>query len=254
MPVCYIIGIMHGDPLKTYLIEQLNTAKKQVRSIATDADPEYLHRFRVALRRFRSVLDTYTDNIYAPDAIAKSLVKVTNPLRETDVFLASLHRETYPRLYKAVSKYRLKQYKRIWNAEVVERIDAALDALIQDVSALKLPASRKRLIKKGEALYEAARSAHRKLTPHSNEHLIHETRLRYKQARYVLEFLHGSNMIDAQKRIKKVKKTLEHFGAIQDAANQLEWLHHFCAKHPSKECGILYEKRKKELKTLKKHF
>lgn len=245
---------MHSEPLKMYLIEQLTAAKKQVRSISPDADSEYLHRFRVALRRFRSVLDAYTENMYAPDAIVKSLVKVTNSLRETDVFLASINAAKYPRLRKAVAKYRLKQFKRIWNEALVERIDATLHSLIQDFSVLNLTVSKKNLLSKGTDLYETAKAEHRQLTVHSDESLIHETRLSYKQARYVLEFLHSSGLLDAQKRINRVKKTLDHFGAIQDAVNQLEWLHHFCEKHPSKECSALYEERKKMLKSLKTSF
>ncbi len=245
---------MHSEPLKTYLIEQLTTAKKQIRSISPEADSEYLHRFRVALRRFRSVQGAYTEHMYAPDAVAKSLIKVTNLLRETDVFLASIDADVYPNLYQAVAKYRTKQYQKIWNESLILRTESSLDKLVHDLSEMKLTMSKKRMIKTGEALYRKAEKKHRELTQDSPESAIHKVRLAYKQARYVLEFLNATGLIDAQKRIKKVKKALDHFGAIQDAANQLEWLHRFCSKHPSKECSALYDERKKALKQLKKAF
>jgi CHAD domain-containing protein len=245
---------MHSEPLKTYLIEQLSNARREVRCIAPDADSECLHRFRVALRRFRSVLDAYTEHMYAPDAVAKSLIKVTNPLRETDVFLASIDADAYPNLYQAVAKYRTRQYRKIWNDSLVQRAEASLEKLVEDISKTKLTTSKKRMIETAEKLYKKARKKHHELTQDSPEPAIHKVRIAYKQARYVLEFLNAAGLIDAQKRIKKVKKTLDHFGAIQDAANQLEWLHRFCSEHPSNECSALYHERKNALKELKKAF
>lgn len=245
---------MKGNLLKTYLIRQLSTAKQQLSAIGPDADIESLHRFRVALRRFRSVLDAYTEHMYAPDAVAKSMLNATNPLRETDVFLSSIDPEHFPNLYRSVEKFKAKQYGKIWKHKTQSRFDLALEALIRDLSSVKLDLSDKRLLKRGDALYKKAKEEHRQLTKHSEETLIHDTRITYKQARYVLEFLHEAELLDAKGKIKKVKETLDHFGAIQDAANQLEWLHHFCAEHPSQECEALYEARKGVLKKLKKGF
>ncbi|MHC3994261.1 CHAD domain-containing protein [Thiomicrolovo sp. ZZH C-3] len=245
---------MESALLKSYLVQQLETAKQQLPVIGPDADIEALHRFRVALRRFRSVLSAYTRHLYAPDAIAKSMLKVTNPLRETDVFLDALSFDTYPNLHTALTRFREKQYKKRWPAETPRRFEQTINLLISDIEALKLDQREKRLISRGEALYEKAKKARRALGKDSKEEEIHEIRLRYKQARYVLEFLHEAELIDAKRKIKNAKAHLEHFGAIQDAANQLDWLHRFCDKHPSPECTALYDARKKALRKLKKAF
>ena len=244
----------NGGILKSYLIDQLTTAKKQLLSIGPDADTEALHRFRVALRRFRSVLDAYTKQLYAPDAVSKSIVKVTNPLRETDVFLASVDPALYPKLHAALTTFRRQQYKQIWKPDTAERFDRSLDTLIADLSKLDFDPPEKKLLRTGKKLYDAADKARKKLCTDSEEKLIHETRLKYKQARYVLEFLNASGLEETPKKIKKVKKLLDHFGAIQDAANQLEWLRAFCGEHPSDECTTLFAEREKELKKLKKAF
>jgi len=215
---------------------------------------ESLHRFRVALRRFRSVLAAYTTDMYAPDVIVKSMVKLTNRLRETDVFLASIDPSEYPKLHQALTQFREKQYKKLWKPETAERFGHSLDTLMGDFDALKLDPGAKKLIRTGEKLYDAAKKAHKALTKDSKEEKIHETRLLYKQVRYLLEFLNESALIDAEKKIRKVKTTLDHFGAIQDAVNQLDWLRRFCDKHPSDECHALYAERKKALKELKKAF
>lgn len=243
---------MKGNPLKTYLIHQLSIAKEQLPAIGPEGDIESLHRFRVALRRFRSVLDAFTDHMYALDAVAKSMLKATNPLRDIDVFLSSIDTEHYPTLYRAVQRYKTEQYKKIWKPKTRARFDLTLETLIKDLSALKLDLSKKRLLKRADTLYKKAREKHEKLTEHSKETQIHHVRIAYKQVRYVLEFLQESGLLDAKKEIKKVKKILDHFGAIQDAVNQLEWLHRFCAEHPSDECESLYKIRKETLEQLKK--
>jgi CHAD domain-containing protein len=134
------------------------------------------------------------------------------------------------------------------------RFDHALVQLISDFSEIKLDPGDKRLLNVGKSLYASAEKARKKLTKKSDEKKIHEVRLRYKQVRYVLEFLDSSGLVDKTKKLKKVKKLQEHFGAIQDAVNQLDWLGDFCKKHPSDECRDLYKARKKALKHLKKTF
>jgi len=245
---------MEDSFLKSYLIEQLTTAKKQLQTIGPEADIEALHRFRVALRRFRAVLSAFTKNCYAPDAVVKSMVKVTNPLRETDVFLASIDKERYPQLHRSVGAYREKEYKKTWKPKTAERFGHTLDALIADLSSLKINPGKKRLVHTGRALYTAAQKARKELTKDSKESEFHETRLRFKQARYALEFLEETGLMEAGNKISKTKKAQDHFGAIQDAANQLEWLHRFCQNTPSDECSALYHERKNALKHLKKTF
>lgn len=244
----------HGNLLKSYLIGQLTTAKKQLTLIGPEGEMEALHRFRVALRRFRSVLDAYTRHLYAPEAVVKSMVKGTNPLRETDVFLASVSSAEFPGLHQALTTYRNKLYKKLWKADTAERFDHTIDALICDLSKLELDQSDKKLLRRGKHLYADAKKAYHKLTKDSDEAMIHETRLRYKQARYVLEFLDEAGLADETGKIRKVKKLLDHFGAIQDAANQLEWLRRFCDKHPSGECADLFAQRQAALTSLKEAF
>ena len=185
-----------GNILKSYLIGQLTTAKKQLQLIGPEGETETLHRFRVSLRRFRSVLDAYTRHLYAPEAVVKSMVKVTNPLRETDVFLDSITPSAYPGLHKALTAFRNKQYRQIWKPDTAERFGHAIDALIGDLSKLELDPGKKKLVRKGKHLYAEAKKAHHKLTKDSEEEKIHETRIRYKKARYVLEFLNEAGLLD----------------------------------------------------------
>jgi len=240
--------------LNVYLTDQLSTAKTQLDIIGPEADIEALHRFRVALRRFRSVLISYDNKMYAPDAIAKSMLKSTNALRETDVFLASVDARRYPGLHQSIARFRRRQYGDIWTKKRVKRFAQSLQMLTTDMAKLPLEFSDKKLLNRGKKLYDVAKNSHAKLTSKSPEAQMHKTRLLYKQARYVLEFLRDAGVANEEKKIKKVKKQLEHFGAIQDAVNQLEWLRDFCRSHPSEECTLLYAERENALGELKQEM
>jgi len=244
----------HDSILKSYLVGQLTEALRQLQTIGPDTDIETLHKFRVALRRFRSIVSAFSKQHSAPVSVVKSMLKLTNPLRETDVFLESVDPHSYPDLHSALTRYRATQYNQIWKPDTAEQFERALESLISDLSKHELDPGNKKLLRVGKHLYEAAVKSHKKLTKDSEEELIHDTRLRYKRARYVLEFLDEAGILKTKKKIKKAKHAQEHFGAIQDAANQLAWLHGFCSEHPSVECSALYDERKKALKALKKTF
>ena len=64
-------------------------------SVRADLDPEELHRFRVSLRRARSILDAGTDVFPAEElillsALASWFATVTSPVRDLDVLLAAM--------------------------------------------------------------------------------------------------------------------------------------------------------------------
>ena len=64
-------------------------------SVRADLDPEELHRFRVSLRRARSILDAGTDVFPAEElillsALASWFATVTWPVRDLDVLLAAM--------------------------------------------------------------------------------------------------------------------------------------------------------------------
>ncbi|MGB5964767.1 MAG: CHAD domain-containing protein [Sulfurimonadaceae bacterium] len=80
---------------------------------------------------------------------------------------------------------------------------------------------------------------------------MHKIRIRCKQARYSLEFIEASDLKSVAKEIKNCKKILNHFGAIQDAANQLDLLKHFCKTYATYECLTLHKGRKHAFKSLK---
>jgi len=240
-----------ADLLKTYLVRQLLDAKASLLAVEKEGDIEALHRFRVCLRRYRSVLGAYEEEAYALQAIARVMLKHTNALREIDVFLDGLDAKAYPELAKAIHRHRQLLYDKEWEGETVARFYDMLSALMTDTMEITFPYDNMMLILRGDELCSRAEKFHDRLHSKTDDETIHATRIMYKQARYVLEFLAESALVDERKRIKKIKKTLDKFGAIQDAVNQLKWLKRFCRENPSQECSDLFQLRRKKLKKFK---
>lgn len=245
---------MKTTSLRQYLVFQLATAIQNTSEISGDADIEFLHKFRVAIRRSRSLLKLFHPDAYAFNAVLKEIVQTTNELRELDVFLASLDQITYPTLFNEIEKYRQKRFKAIWSEPFIQTTVKKLYQLHDEIQMLDLPYRKKELIASTEKYYSESLETFHDLRKDTSNEALHELRIKFKISRYALEFLNSCNLRDKHKKIKECKQIQDHLGEIQDAANQLDWLKHFCDEHPCKECNKLIKERKQYLKLLKKHM
>ncbi len=243
---------MQTPLLYVYLSAQLSHAASQLARIHPLGDPEALHRYRVALRRCRSLIALYLPEEEAFDAVLKQLHKSTAALRMIDVFTAETDPARFPRLHRSLVHYRRELYDTGWNAETLRHHLNALHRLLSDLDPSDTDLPPGILVTGALRRYRRAVAARRKLHRGSPPKTVHRARLRCKEARYALEFLEKSGLAAAGKRIAKCKKALARYGEIQDAADQLAFLERFCESHPSGECRKLYAERKKRLKKLKK--
>ena len=238
--------------LFTYLSAQLTRAEMLLMQIELDRDPENLHQFRVALRRSLSVMSVYIRDGKGLKKRLKPLLKSTNILREIDVLVMGLDGLKYPTLSSDLKTYRAALYKKHWNSEAVAAHLHRLQDMQKTLATMQQKIPDVMLSETALTGYKQAIALTKKLTPQSRAKQIHKVRIRCKQARYILEFIEESGLHEVEQAIKKCKKILNHFGAIQDATNQLDLLKHFCKDDASAECYRLYKERKEELKRLKK--
>lgn len=120
--------------LGTYL-EDFREAEPAVRS---DGDPEDLHRFRVSLRRARSLMAVGSDVLPSEElvllqALASWFANVTSPVRDLDVLLVDLDdlgRSVVPELHDALDELRV--------AVAAQRADA-FDALVAELDGDRYP-------------------------------------------------------------------------------------------------------------------
>lgn len=240
--------------LDRYLSAQLKHAEAYLRKTGCDSDPENLHHYRVALRRTFSVMSVYTLNTDRLKKVLKPLLRSTNRLREIDVLVASLEPERYPILFNELQNYRRTLYEQTWDATAVALQFHGVHELQRLLKTVDLKVPPERFRQAAEELYEEASALAKKMTVKTKEKQIHKLRLRYKAARYALEFVEASGLGEVTSAIETCKKRLKHFGAIQDAANQAELLQSLCKIHAIPECHTLYKERKRALKKLKKAF
>jgi CHAD domain-containing protein len=213
--------------------------------VLDDLDSEFLHDFRVAIRRTRSGLSLVKNVL--PAAVVESFAKdfaqlgrITGPTRDLDVYL--LRRETYPARLPAVLQPGLKAFF----DDLAERRHKELKKMVRDLRAKKTrtifakwrrylasqdrdPASEagtpvgalagkiiyrrfKRVMKDGQAL-----SAD---TPDAD---VHRLRIQCKKLRYVIEFfstLYPDKEIQAL--VRQLKKLQDVLGVFNDLSVQQE--------------------------------
>ncbi len=241
---------MQTDTLLTYLIERLNSALALLPKLAVTDDPEDLHRYRVALRRSRSLLSLYEPDFCAIEAILKTLFKPTNTLRELDVLLLSIERLDYPELYRELDDYRNTRYGEILTTGYITRSRSVLEQLIEELKGMETHNNDRKLVKKARKHAEHTDKAYNEITSETRPKTLHAIRIAYKTVRYSLEFLKESGLDYRKKSLKEAKQRQEELGTIQDAANQLSILRKFCDASALDECKHLYKVRKRAYKEL----
>lgn len=218
--------------------------------IAPDADPEHLHDFRVALRRSRSLTRLVAGRKNPFESRIKPILKSTNALREIDVMLGGIDTADYPALSQKLAAVRAERYRTIWTEAHRKHCRRTLTRLLQRVHKLDRKDD-ETVTALGLEAYARASRARKTLSRQTQSSRVHKVRILHKEARYALEFLHESGLHPAAKKIARCKKLLNHYGAIQDAADQLELLKHFCKEHTVQGCETLLESRREALDALK---
>jgi CHAD domain-containing protein len=195
------------------------------------SDPEELHDMRVATRRMRAALRTYGPAL--PRSIRRRLVedlrwlgRRLGAVRDLDVLLERfVASRADPRLLQHLRSRRGAARDRMLPAlrsRRYLRLVSTLDAVCRGWSVEPLPgrafepaalhaAARARraldrLVREGDAAMERPEAAR-----------LHETRIRAKRLRYILEFHREAGGAPCGGMIRRLKAAQDHLGAHQDA-------------------------------------
>jgi CHAD domain-containing protein len=216
--------------------------------VVDDLDTEFLHDYRVSLRRVRSLLKLVKE-VYPPHISASirqqlsEFARRTNRLRDLDVFL--LKRNQYvdqvPRdridalesMFRDLEAERAEQHQRISEHLQSEGYRAAMGRLQESFEESKwwpvtanshLPVGilGNRLVPRR---YRRISRMITQITFESSDEELHEVRLQAKKFRYLLEFfgpLYDEALIESfTKRLKKMQNML---GTFNDLAVQQDFL------------------------------
>ncbi len=230
----------------------LDVMKANEGGIKKDIDTEFLHDFRVSVRRTRSALSQIKD-VFPADMTNRFkeefrfVGRMSNDLRDLDVYLLSaddyrnllplaLHPDIDP-LFEFLKQERGKALKTVidglnsekyhqiirgWETYINRPPEASPDAANAAIPIIDLAKARiykryRAIIKEGKAITDASPDAS-----------LHELRIECKKLRYLLEFF--SSLFPRHKiqmLVKQLKKLQDNLGRFQDLCIQEESLMQF---------------------------
>ena len=254
-----VFGLRPEEPcreaVRDIACSMLVLARQQEQGIIDDIDTEFLHDYRICLRKIRSIF-SLMKGVYPPADTAQlknqwgNLARTTNRLRDLDVYL--LDRENYIALlpdsqraglnafFAAVQKERVTAQQDLssyMQSQSYREKIAALEAFFTEPD--QLPASRfsahpvkdlasRRIYQR----YRRIRKASLAITPATPAEVIHQLRIECKKLRYMLEFfgeLYDRDELDAV--VKDLKQVQNSLGLYNDYATQQTSLLLYCETH-----------------------
>jgi CHAD domain-containing protein len=237
------------EATKVILRFLLRVIRVNAANIEKDIDTEFIHDFRVAVRRtraalgqIRSVFPANTTERFKKDFAFVG--KLTNELRDLDVYLlkedaykakvAPVLRNDIEPLFDYLRKKRSEAFQKVIRglkskrvATILKDWKAFLDTSPQDspaaanaeVSVITL--ARKRILRK----YQSAVKAGNRISESADDRMLHVLRIHCKKLRYLMEFFATlfppetiNNLIDQLKRLQ------DNLGDFNDLRVQEEYL------------------------------
>jgi CHAD domain-containing protein len=262
------IRLNPDDPAKKSLCTIVSTfigvARENEDGVIADYDTEFLHDYRVSLRKVRSVLSLFK-GVFDKETHArlktgfKDIMKDTNLLRDRDVYLLAKPdyfalvpprtREGLDVLFDLLEKERRRAHKSVCKA-------LRSKAYKKQIKSLSVLFAAPENFPSGPKAKEASRAfasflilkRYKKvcrlagrITKTTPDEAIHDLRIQCKKLRYLIEvttsLFHAK---EAKKLLKKLKRMQEHLGSFNDQSVQQKALAECLEKYGSKDKkGIL---------------
>ncbi len=239
------------ESIKSILLFLLQVIKTNEVYIEKDLDTEFLHDYRVAIRRTRSVLGQ-VKNVFPKETTVRfkkdfSFVgKLSNQLRDLDVYLLKedaykamlpdvlrgdidplfdyLRGKRLKALKQVVSSFESNKYRQIlqdWEAFLNEPQRDSTRTSHSDLKILTL--AQKRIYKQYRSIIEAGS----RILENTDDNKLHALRIECKKLRYLMEFF--SSLFSGKKiniLIKQLKKVQDNLGDLNDLRVEEEYLLH----------------------------
>jgi len=243
------------DIIRTFL----SVARQNEAGVIADIDTEFLHDYRVSLRRIRSVLSLFK-GVFSEDQTAalkrefSDLMAPTGRVRDLDVYL--LEKDIYlnlipPNLHAGVEamftqfakerKQALTGLSRRFRSADYAKQMGGLEAMFADTKNLEAgPNATRGAYDYACALiwkrYRKVCKLARRIKPDTPDEAVHELRIDCKKLRYLMEFFAPLfDQKDFKTLIKPLKKLQDNLGLFNDYSVQQEALLGFVAGQSDKQ-------------------
>jgi len=251
-------GMRSDEATKIILRFLLQVMRINEANIGKDLDTEFLHDFRVAIRRTRSALGQikFVFPMETTDRFKKDFAfvgKLSNELRDLDVYLLNadtykamlppvlrddidplfdyLHKKRSRALQKVIRSLKTKRYAGIlddWEVFLNEPPQDFPNATKAELPIIDL--ARKRIYKKYRSIVKAGNL----ITENTEDEMLHVLRIHCKKLRYLMEFF--SNLFPRKKinvLIDQLKKLQDNLGDFNDLCVQEEYLLNITKEMPA---------------------
>lgn len=236
--------------LKTILLFLIQIIRMNEQGITADIDTEFLHDFRVAIRRIRSML-TQIKGVFPPKVTLRlkkdfsTIGKQTNRLRDLDVYLLSetsyisrLPEDLQPglkNLFSSLLEERKKGHQKVsdfLDSNGYNKVVKYWENFLNSPQKLKIPeapASNRPILHISQRIiykrYKKIFKLIGAVRNHTPDEKIHELRIECKKLRYLLEFF--SSLFPPKKMkflIRQLKKLQNNLGLYNDYYVQTKML------------------------------
>jgi CHAD domain-containing protein len=218
------------DELRARLERQRNELERSEPGVRDGADPEDLHRFRVAARRSRAMIRAsrplVRDQLAALDRELRWLGSATGPVRDLDVLIGRL-RKLQPSLepdqagvesiVAALELERLERRDALVTLLDTMRYRELLDRFSETLAALHVVQHHVSLEQLARKELNRLRNGYDDLDKHPSDEDLHALRIRAKHARYAAELAAttgGERFNDLASALSEVQDVI---GVHQDA-------------------------------------
>lgn len=249
-------GMRSDEATKIVLRFLLNIIRENEEGVGKDIDTEFLHDFRVAIRRTRSAL-SQVKGVFSPEITARFrkdfsyLGKMSNRLRDLDVYLLNevQYRKMLPEnlreaihpIFQHLQTERRKELRKVVrgiNSENYRQILDDWEVFLSSTSE-NMPSAEHAVIPiiqlAQERIYKRYRSiikSGHKIEEDSPDQMLHRLRIECKKLRYLMEFFIGLFPEDEiSLLIKQLKKLQDNLGRFQDLSVQTKTLKSFVEEY-----------------------
>jgi CHAD domain-containing protein len=230
-------------PVHSYLFAEFNHARKHESGLLRDDDSEFLHQYRVSLRRCRAIT-TLMKGIFQPEhskALTnnlKILMQKTNQLRDLDVYLLKMddyfdclehkHHQGLARFFDDLQNHRRKSFKevKLWiKTDDYQQQCLEIKEVIEQLRQNPLDEGKEPSLIYGKEMidnrYHKVLVICQALTLNSSDDDIHHLRIECKKLRYLLAYFSPlfSNEI-ITKQISTLKVLQDSLGLFNDSSVQ----------------------------------
>ncbi len=255
------------DSLRVYLYYYLHLIKKYLPLVLNQKDDEFLHQFRVNLRRIKSLMSIFKElfdlDIYQKiNSSLRDAIIATNKKRDLDIFLINLnnYREKddltdFIKFLTEEQKTEEEKFIKFIKEKKMEDIIFNMEAMLNENSNFyttrlaNLPA--KEYIKNTiKYLYAKTIKTIKKLDSQTKLEKFHEARIKIKKIRYLTDIFKKYSFKRHNKSLKRYQNI---FGELNDLKNQVNIINHYIPQCENKKAlNTLLNRLTKEMYLQKK--